>query len=193
VADLRLVACPAIAEHQLRGLAGRTAVAIAPAADYALATVMARRNRAEELTRRVREAFGLELPWVPRRAAVGPTAFAWAGPGQWLAMAAQTDGAAFTSNLRQTLAGVASASDQTDGRAVVRIGGPKAREVLAKGMPIDLHPRAFAPGDAAVTLCGHIAVHIWQVDAVPTYELAVPRSMTVSFLEWLGTAAAINE
>jgi sarcosine oxidase subunit gamma len=192
VADLRLVARPAIAEHQMRELAGR--IAIAPVTDYALATVMARGDRAEELTRRVREAFGLELPWGPHRAAAGATAFAWAGPGHWLAMAAHTDAAAFTSRLRQTLEGVASVSDQTDGRVMVRIGGPKVREVLAKGVPIDLHPRAFMPGDAAVTLCGHITVHIWQVDAIPTYELAVPRSMTASFLEWLGSAtAAIDE
>lgn len=190
--DLRLIPRPAIAEHQLHELAAQSAATITPVTDYALATVMARLNQAEELTRRVREAFGLELAWVPRRTGADATAFAWSGPGHWLAMTQGTDGATFMTRLRATLDGVASVSDQSDGRVVIRISGPRAREILARGVPIDLHPRAFVPGDTAVTLAAHIVVHIWQLDAVPTYELAVSRSMVASFLEWLGSAAAIK-
>jgi len=105
-------------------------------------------------------------------------------------MAEGTDGAAFEARLRAALAGLASVSDQSDGRVVVRVGGPRARDTLAKGLPIDLHPRAFKPGDAAVSVVAHIAVHLWQIDPAPTYELAVPRSFAASFCDWLAAAAA---
>jgi sarcosine oxidase subunit gamma len=78
---------------------------------------------------------------------------------------------------------------QSDGRSVVRVAGPRARDTLAKGVPIDLHPRAFQPGDAAVTVVNHIGVHFWQLDAVPSYEFCVFRSFAPSFWQWLATAA----
>jgi methylglutamate dehydrogenase subunit D len=193
VPDFRLVARPALADHQLRELPAHPAITIALVTDYALATVMMRRNQAEQLTRRVRETYGLELPWLPRRATAGATAFAWAGPGHWLASTTQVDGPEFTATVRATLDGVASVSDQSDSRAVFRVSGSGARAALAKGLPIDLHPRAFAPGDTAVTLAAHIPVHIWQIAALPTYELATPRTLAASFLDWLGWAAAAPE
>ena len=72
----------------------------------------------------------------------------------------------------------------------MRISGPRARDALAKGVHIDLHPSAFLPGDAAVTAVAYIGVHFWQVDAAPTYEFAMFRSFAVSFGEWLVDAAA---
>ena len=81
-------------------------------------------------------------------------------------------------------------SDLSDGRTVIRVGGPRARDALAKGVPIDLHPRVFRPGDAAVTTVAHIDAHVWQVDAAPTYEIAVSRSYAAAFLEWLIDSAA---
>jgi sarcosine oxidase subunit gamma len=33
-------------------------------------------------------------------------------------------------------------------------------------------------------------VQLWQVDAVPTYELAVPRSLAAAFWHWLVESAA---
>jgi heterotetrameric sarcosine oxidase gamma subunit len=73
---------------------------------------------------------------------------------------------------------------------VLRIGGPRARAALAKGCPLDLHPRAFGPGDTAVTAIAHVGVQLWQLDDAPTYELAVPRSMAKSFWTWLSASAA---
>lgn len=52
-------------------------------------------------------------------------------------------------DLGQRLRGLASIFDQSGGRTVLRLSGPRARDVLAKGLPIDLHSRAFGPGSAA--------------------------------------------
>ena len=57
-------------------------------------------------------------------------------------------------------------------------------------MPIDLHPRAFKPGDTAVTCVAHIGVQLWQIDDAPTYEFAVARSLAQSFWHWLEASAA---
>ena len=187
--DFKLTPRPVITASSQTG-GPDAAVMITTGVDYALATVMVRKYKRELLAGRVRGTFGLELPLTPRRIAAGATAFAWAGPGHWLAMAEGTDGAAFEARLRAALAGLASVSDQSDGRVVVRVGGPRARDTLAKGLPIDLHPRAFKPGDAAVSVVAHIAVHLWQIDPAPTYELAVPRSFAASFCDWLAAAAA---
>ena len=117
-------------------------------------------------------------------------AFASAGPDHWLAAADTMPGVAFEQRLRSELAGLASVSDQSDGRTLIRVSGPRARDALAKGVMIDLHPRAFRPGDAAVSTIGHIGVHFWQLDDLPTYEFVVFRSLAADFWHWLVDAAS---
>jgi sarcosine oxidase subunit gamma len=180
-------------EHVLAACAGGcvkdAGVTIALRHDPALAMLMVRRNQLRALIACVREAFGVEL--AERRCiGSGALAFAWAGAGQWLAMEAGADGVAFEQRLRAALGSLASVSDQSDGRTVTRVGGPRARDTLAKGVPIDLHPSTFHPGDAAVTVIAYVAAHIWQLDEAPTYEIIVPRSYAPAFLEWLIGSAA---
>ena len=55
------------------------------------------------------------------------------------------------------------------------------RDVLAKGVPIDLHPKVFKPGDVAVTLIAYIGVQIDMLDDT-TYQLTAPRSMAGKLL-----------
>jgi heterotetrameric sarcosine oxidase gamma subunit len=125
-----------------------------------------------------------------RRTASGSLALVWAGPGHWLAVAVGSDGSSFEELLRHDLSNLASISDQSDGRVVVRIAGTRVRDALAKGVPVDLNPRVFAAGDAAVTTVGHIGVHLWQLDEAPTYEFAVFRSYAAAFWRWLIASAA---
>jgi sarcosine oxidase subunit gamma len=156
----------------------------------ALASVMARKGKTSELAARIKERFAIDLPTTPRRVADGPLQFIWAGPGRWLAAASDLSPVAFESDLRGALAGLASVTGQSDGRSIIRVSGPRAREALAKGVPLDLDPRAFAADDTAMTVVAHINVHLWQRDAAPTYDFAVFRSFAGSFCEWLLDAAA---
>ena len=73
---------------------------------------------------------------------------------------------------------------QTDGLAVLRISGPRVRDTFAKGLPIDLDPRAFAVGDVASSILAHIGVTIWRVGET-AYDVAVPRSFARDFWHWL--------
>jgi heterotetrameric sarcosine oxidase gamma subunit len=165
-------------------------VTIAERRGVALASVCARRNQVGELIARVRDSFGLVLSDRRECLLADPISLLWAGAGQWLAMAAAEDGAALERRLRAALGDLASVSDQSDARAIIRVAGARARDVLAKGVPIDLHARAFQTGEAAMTTVAHIGVHIWQVDETPTYEFIAPRSFAMSFWEWLTASAA---
>ena len=156
----------------------------------ALASVMGHKGKTADLCARAKECFGVDLPTTPRRVADGRVHFIWAGPGRWLAEAPTEIPSTFERNLRNTLTGLASVTSQSDGRSIIRISGPKAREALAKGVPLDLDPRVFRPGDTAMTVVAHINVHFWQTDAAPTYDFAIFRSFASSFCEWLLDASA---
>ncbi len=170
---------------------GPAGVILMPCDDLGLATVIGRKGQAADLAERVQSLFGVALPTGPRRVAAGKLAFIGMGPGQWLAVEqASADPQAFAAKLTKDLAGLASISDQSDARAVIRVSGPAARQALAKGLPVDLHPRVFGPGDSALTQIALIGAQIWQIDEVPTYDIAVFRSLAGSFADWLIASAA---
>lgn len=168
---------------------GDAGVVVNEVGEVGLALVMARRGRRAALNDAVRSAFGVDLPSVPRRTEGRALSFIWAGPDQWLAYQ-QSASAGLEVTLRNALASLASVVDQSHGRTVLRVTGPKVRDALAKGLAVDLHPRVFQPGHAAVTAVAHISVHLWQTDERPTYEIAVPRASALSYWHWLETSSA---
>ena len=108
----------------------------------------------------------------------------WAGPDQWFVVAEGRGEGALHRELKAKLAGLASVSDQSHGRVILRIAGPRARAVLAKGTPVDLHPEAFPVGKSALTQMAHVGVHLTRVDG-DTYDLSVFRGFSESFWEWI--------
>lgn len=154
-----------------------------------IASVLARRGQASAVAARVREIYGIALPQRPRRAAADDVAFVGCGPGAWLAVR-EGGGNGFSRELATALSGLASVSDQADGYAVLRLDGRHIRATLSKGLGIDLHPRAFEPDDALVSSIEHIGVTLWQLNAAPTYEIALFRSYADSFWHWLCEVAA---
>jgi heterotetrameric sarcosine oxidase gamma subunit len=170
--------------------AEKPGVTIIERTGVSLFQVLARKGADVQLAERVLEMFNVALPSTPRYVGSSPISCVWAGPSQWLALCEQRGCEAFTVSLSSSLLGFASAVDQSDGRTIIRVSGPRAREALAKGLPIDLHPRVFRGGDAAITAVPHIGVHFWQLDDVPTYELTMFRSFAIAFCEWLVEASA---
>ena len=170
--------------------AGTAGVTLGERTDFGLATVMVRKGRQGDLAAAAEQAYGVALP-ARSRLAAGPRAgFIGTGPGQWLVVSESLRNGELARDLAANFRGLASISDQSDGRAVVRISGPKARDVLAKGLPIDLDPRTFKVGDAATSLVSYIGVQLWQVDETPTYDIAVFRGFAESFWGWLTASAA---
>ena len=108
----------------------------------------------------------------------------WAGPDQYFVLAEGRGEGALYREAKAMLDGLASVSDQSHGRVVIRVAGPKARNVLAKGTPVDLHPDAFPVGTSALTQMAHVGVHLTRV-AEDAYDLSVFRGFAESFWEWL--------
>jgi sarcosine oxidase subunit gamma len=176
----------------LPGRSGRTegepGVTVRPRDDLAMAKLIARKGRADDLAAAIRSRYALDLPATPKRVEQGGLAVIWSGPGQWLAVA--EDGRDLARELSETVGAFAAVSDQSDGLAVLRVSGPHARDALIKGVGLDLHPRAFGPGDAAVTMIAHIGAQLWQLDDRPSYEIAIYRSFAGSLWRWLDASAA---
>jgi heterotetrameric sarcosine oxidase gamma subunit len=108
----------------------------------------------------------------------------WAGADQYYAVAEGRGEGALFADLKVKLAGLASLSDQSHGRVVIRVAGPKARAVLAKGTPVDLHRDHFAMGASAVTQMAHVGIHLTRVSE-DAFELSLFRGFAESFWEWL--------
>ena len=149
--------------------------------------MIVRDGQHEAASRIAASAYGVELPATPRASTGGTCDFAWSGPNSWLAVGTGKD---LVSDLEQRFAGCAAVADQSHARAVLRVGSRRIRETLAKGCPVDLHPRAFEMGTIATTSISHIGVTIWQIDDQPAYDLLIFRSLAKSFWAWISTSAA---
>ena len=65
-------------------------------------------------------------------------------------------------------------TDVSAQRTTLELSAPGARDVLAQGCSLDLHPRAFGPGDCAQTLLARAAVILHQTELDPPSTL--PRA-----------------
>jgi sarcosine oxidase subunit gamma len=163
-------------------------VVVAERLGLGLATVAARKGAPVRTA--VTSSYGVDLPDDSTVARGPEVSFVGYGPGQWLAVSEALAGEALARDLAQRLKGLASISDQNGGRTVLRLSGPRARDLLAKGLPADLHPRVFGPGRAVTSTISLMGVQLWQVDDAPTYDIALFRSVSASFWRWLTASAA---
>ena len=156
---------------------------------FALASVIARKGQAAQVATAAQQAFGASLPSTPAIVASNELTFVWSGPNHWLALGPQS-AEAVEARLGAVFGMHASVFDQSGGRVMLELHGPRVRDVLAKGVSIDLHPRAFRTGAVAVTTASHLAVHLWQVADEPVYRLLVVRTWFDSLWRWLAASAA---
>ncbi|SDH88451.1 sarcosine oxidase subunit gamma [Paraburkholderia phenazinium] len=114
----------------------------------------------------------------------------WLGPDEWLVRSHQQQGATLEAKLRQALAGqFASAVDIGSGYTVLEVSGEKVRDVLARGCPLDLHPRVLAAGQCAQSHYFKASIVLIPVSE-DTYELIVRRSFADYFCQIMLDAAA---
>jgi sarcosine oxidase subunit gamma len=169
---------------------GEPGVVIRERVGLGLATMAARKGQAAALKDAIASGYGVELPDGSRVAHGSSVSFIGYGPGQWLAVSESLGSEALARDLAQRLKSLASISDQSGGRTVIRISGTRARDVLAKGLPIDLDPRAFPLGSAATSTISLMGVQLWQTGDTQSYDIALFRSVSQSFWRWLTASAA---
>jgi sarcosine oxidase subunit gamma len=114
----------------------------------------------------------------------------WLGPDEWLAVTSPGKEADAIARLDGAFAGRhASAIDVSDARTTIRLAGPRAADVLAKGCPLDLHPHVFAPGTCAQSSIAKASVLIHRLDEPPAFDIYVAASFAEYLWVWLQDAA----
>jgi len=127
-------------------------------------------------------SLGVALPLAPATSAsVEHGTVIGLGPDQWLLA-----GDRFHEGL--AIAG-GFLTDVSHGRAAMRVSGPRARELLAKGCSLDLHPRAWEPGRCAQTSIARVSVLLHALDP-DGFDLYCARSYARHLWHWLTEAAA---
>jgi sarcosine oxidase subunit gamma len=156
-----------------------------------------RGDRADEGFRRaVAEIVGTEPPpgpeaWIGREG----TAILGLGPDEWLVIGPEGTEAQLAERLEAALAGrFAAVTDVTENWTVIAASGAKLREVLAKGCPLDLHPRTVRPGFVGQSMVVHadVILHLMADGSdgqVPAAHLYVRRSFAPYLRDWLADAA----
>lgn len=148
-------------------------------------------------TQAVKNATGLELPVEPNTVVTGANVSAlWLGPDEWLLVTEPGAQAAFESAINDNLGGpsadvFAGVTDVSSYYTTIEVAGHDAAVLLARGTPIDLHPREFGPGCCAQTLLAKTTVTIVQVDDTPVFEVIVRSSFADYLWCWLKDAAAV--
>ena len=111
----------------------------------------------------------------------------WLGPDEWLVVTPPGSEAGITARLTAAVSphgGVVTDVGET--RTTIVVTGPAARDALAKGCSLDLHPRALGPGECAQSLVARVPVILHRTDGISgqaqpgepaRFELHVLRSM----------------
>ena len=97
------------------------------------------------------------------------------GPGEWLAISETRGVDSLARDLAVMDAERLSFFEQSDGRTLMRLSGPNVRRILARCVPVDLHPDVFAEGHSGTMLCCHVSANVARTGA-DSFEIAVMRS-----------------
>ena len=138
----------------------------------------------------VLQATGLHLPRKANTASIDPQRqLLWLGPDEWLLKCRDHQGSPLAETLRAALQGQhSSVVEVGDGNTTLLVHGPAAAELLARGCPLDLHPRVFVAGNVAQSHVAKAAATILCLEPGTRFELTVRRSFSDYLARWLSAA-----
>lgn len=134
-------------------------------------------------------AFGLAMPELACRAesAAGRAAL-WLGPDERLLLAPAGLEGRLAGELEAALGELPhSLVDVSHRQVALLVAGPRARELLASGCPLDLDDAAFPVGTCTRTVLARADVVLWRPSA-EEYHLETARSFADYVGEWLREA-----
>ncbi|ANS70399.1 sarcosine oxidase gamma subunit [Streptomyces lincolnensis] len=137
---------------------------------------------------------GLQLPLQPNTAVrAGELTALWLGPDEWLLVSPPGGRRDLENRIREAVAGddePVSVTDVSAQRTTLLVSGPRARDLLAHGCSLDLHPRAFGAGRCAQTTLGRAHVVLVARDEPRAGFWVLVRSSFAGYLtDWLLDAA----
>jgi len=111
-------------------------------------------------------------------------------PGQWMLFANKGADGSFKQLLDAQIAKTGYVSEQSHSRAVIRISGPRALDVMAKECRLDLHSSVVSAGFCAQTTLAGMGVLMHKIDETPTFDLVIFSGFADSFWHWICEASA---
>ena len=117
---------------------------------------------------------------------------AWAGPEEWFVIGQEEGTSGLRVALRQAIPEAHGAVvDVSSGFTLLCIEGRQARDLIAAGCSIDVHPRVFGPGRCAQTLFARTGICLLQRDETPSFEMMVRRSHARWLWRWMEVSAEL--
>lgn len=151
-----------------------------------LGMITLRAKGLKSLDKAVKAAVGTKVPGQRRIEVNADRACAWMSPDEYLLILPYAEVAGALAALAKALQGQHYlAVDVSDARAVFRIEGAMAADVLRKLLPADLD--ALAPGELRRTRAAQVAVAVWQQEG--GFTLVCFRSVAGYVLGLLSHAA----
>jgi sarcosine oxidase subunit gamma len=134
---------------------------------------------------------GFDLPTTPSTwVGTNDTRVIWLGPDEWLVTNRSQTPQEVEAGLRDAVRGRGAVVDVSAQRTTLWLTGEHARDLLAAGCAIDLHPTVFRRGAAAQTLLGLTGVVLLALDDTgKSYHILVRSSFASYLARWLLDAA----
>ena len=171
-----------------RKIAGGPGITLRERPNLSIIHVAAYSDTAEKAGNVIRSLVGAFPPPEPNRSImVDSIQIFWIGPHKWWII--ETGQRHRAESIASHLGNDAAVTTQGHGRTCIRLSGPSARDLLAKGCTLDFHPSRFSTGHCAQPSLGHANTLINCIDDEPIFGLFVLRSYAVSFWEWITDAA----
>ena len=150
--------------------------------------LIARNGKAPQLTAGIMTLLGRTSTLAPMEGDGTEELFVCAtGPLEYWVLIESEGAAEAVERIRDISRECASLFDQSHGRFVVRLSGPRAQSVLGKGTALDLRPSHFPARGGAHTTIAHIpALVIGRGPAV--FDVSAAASYAGSFVAWLKEA-----
>ncbi|MFJ3891686.1 sarcosine oxidase subunit gamma [Streptomyces sp. NPDC090083] len=137
-------------------------------------------------------ALGLPLPLEPNTVVrTRESTVLWLGPDEWLVVGAPDTQRDLERRIREAAGDEhVAVTDVSAQRTTLLVSGARARDLLAHGCPLDLHPRAFGPGRCAQTMLARAQVVLVARDELGAGFWVLVRSSFSGYLtDWLLDAA----
>ncbi|MHA6793519.1 sarcosine oxidase subunit gamma [Pseudonocardia bannensis] len=133
---------------------------------------------------------GVALPVEPGTTAAGTGVEAlWLGPDEWLLVGPPGTDGELAARVHAAVGDEpVSVVDVSAQHATLLLAGPRARDVLAHGCSIDLHPRVFGAGHCAQTMLARAPV-VLVADGPDAIRVIVRSSFARYLADWLLDAA----
>ncbi|MFI1393730.1 sarcosine oxidase subunit gamma [Streptomyces sp. NPDC020681] len=138
-------------------------------------------------------ALDLQLPVEPNTVVrAGELTALWLGPDEWLVVGPPGSQQDLEGRIRGACGDEpVSVIDVSAQRTALLVAGPRARDLLAHGCALDLHPRSFTAGRCAQTTLGRTQVVLVARDEPRAGFWVLVRSSFADYLtDWLLDAAA---